>query len=200
MKPDTKSTFYLSRIGIPYMIVAFIIVIPWLVFLAYALIHSIVCQDPQLDAMVILFFFYFIPFTYILYYLLITFFVKVTMTQEGILLTCGILMKPIEYKWEEVVSCGLDFMRIRHKAYKKIYFSKKYFPMPSYQTENYRHGANREVREFYKENHVYWSIKKSYKIYCAFEIREKDLAVIKTYLPENLLSQIEACEDKLNGI
>ena len=120
---------------------------------------------------------------------------SLVITKNKIRCTC-LFMKPIEYEWGEVVSCGMDYFSKYSKQYKMIYISKKQIPSLDYSNCGHLH-VNSYWKNFVRENGVHKSLQKERELCLRFEIDEKELVELKTYLPKHLLVQLEESEARL---
>lgn len=120
---------------------------------------------------------------------------RIQVSKEGVVCKT-ILFKKVVYTWDEVVSIGMDYylhQSLSHKLLlsQSVYISKKEVPMFLPKTNVRRHPV---WYQFYKEHKLHWSLKKERNTVLIFELDEKQVAQFKTFLPKELLEQLETSE------
>ena len=122
---------------------------------------------------------------------------KLTVSEKGIRYT-SFMRKAITYSWDEIKSCGIDFLCVALRDNKMMYISKKEVPILNYNAKSYI--CNQSMAfwdQFVRDQGVYWSIKKQNNLVVRFEVTEKEITAFKNFLPAHLLAQLEETEARM---
>lgn len=195
MKPEKFIVIPISKIGISYLWMMLVMVYPALIFITVVFIGGSVSAREVHYGILILYSFFWSFFIWFPIFWVKVFCGKVFICENGIVLK-NPFMCQIEYSWEKVQSCGIDFRYIDTFT-RIIYFSKFICEPLDYHPHSYKKHRNVYWNRFLRSHHALYPISKRYQCLLMIDVTKQNLEDIKKFLPEHLLSQLEESERRL---